>query len=107
MKHAKDLLGTPTKDVLQIEHRGIRYIATEEDCRFLQAQVCLGKLNFEDYKVFDLDIHGEEYELGWHPTDATFYKSMTSNTYSLCSSYTLVIIGERRKRNKIEKVVNK
>jgi len=100
MKLAKDLLGTPAKDVVQIEHNGVRYMATEEDCRYLQELVLDGKVNHNDYKVIDTDTNGKEYVLELQSHDATFSGSFTSNTFSYNSRITLKIIAERRKREK-------
>lgn len=100
MKHASELLNTPPKDVVQIEHEGVRYLATEEDCRYLQELVLDGKVNPEDYKVIDTDPQGVEYVLEWHETEAVFSGSFTSNIFSYNSRITLKIIGERRKKKR-------
>ena len=106
MKHAKDLLGTPTKDVVQIEYNGVRYLATEEDCRHLQTLVIDGKVNAADYKIIDIwpeyedtrkgHVEAEEYEISVDPKTGLLTNSLQSNTFSFNGEFTKRVMKYNR-----------
>ena len=108
MKLAKDLLNTPSKDVVFIDHRQTidgedvltRYLATEEDCRYLQTLIMKGEVSRKDYLIIDTDKQGEEYNVAWRDQDGILAGSFTSNLYSYNSQLSIFLMRELRERSK-------
>jgi len=101
MRLAKDLLDTPSKEIVIIEHRGERYLATEEDVRYLQLLVAKDLKHHTEYKILDINKEGLEYSLGLR-IDGILEEDFTSNIYTFNSnlSFKLITNEENIKQNK-------
>lgn len=97
MKKFSNIINTPEKETVIVEHKGLRYIATEEDIRYMQYLVITDGIDPSDYKVIDVDSGGNEYEMKFQMDSGVFENNFTSNIYRFNSEYALKVLGEKRK----------
>ena len=81
MKYINSVIeGFIPHDVVQVEYKGVRYLASE--CEVRKIQIMYADKTERGIKVFDIDKNGVEYEMEFRE-DGKFSNSFTSNIFDL------------------------